>query len=35
MGLVLDVRDAKGMDQEMIDYKKTFADLIEFMNKKE
>lgn len=35
MGLVLDVRDAKGMDQEMIDYKKTFSDLIEFMNKKE
>ncbi|CAN1538129.1 PBP2_Bug_TTT domain containing protein [Burkholderiaceae bacterium] len=35
MGLILDVRDAKGMDQEMIDYKKTFSDLIEFMNKKE
>lgn len=35
MGLVLDVRDSKGMDQEMIDYKKTFSDLIEFMNKKE
>ncbi len=35
MGLVLDVRDSKGMDQEMIDYKKTFTDLIEFMNKKE
>lgn len=35
MGLVLDVRDAKGMAQEMIDYKKTFSDLIEFMNKKE
>lgn len=35
MGLMLDVRDAKGMDQEMIDYKKTFSDLIEFMNKKE
>jgi len=35
MGLVLDVRDPKGMDQEMIDYKKTFTDLIEFMNKKD
>jgi tripartite-type tricarboxylate transporter receptor subunit TctC len=35
MGLVMDVRDAKGMDQEMIDYHKTFSDLIEFMNKKE
>lgn len=35
MGLVLDVRDSKGMDQEMIDYKKTFSDLIEFMNKKD
>lgn len=35
MGLVLDVRDSKGMDLEMIDYKKTFSDLIEFMNKKE
>jgi len=35
MGLVLDVRDSKGMDQEMIDYKKTFSELIEFMNKKE
>ena len=35
MGLILDVRDPKGMDQEMIEYKKTFSDLIEFMNKKE
>lgn len=35
MGLILDVRDAKGMDQEMIDYNKTFTELIEFMNKKE
>jgi tripartite-type tricarboxylate transporter receptor subunit TctC len=35
MGLVMDVRDAQGMDQEMIDYHKTFSDLIEFMNKKE
>lgn len=35
MGLILDVRGPKEMDQEMIDYKKTFADLIEFMNKKE
>jgi tripartite-type tricarboxylate transporter receptor subunit TctC len=35
MGLILDVRDSKGMDQEMIDYNKTFSDLIEFMNKKE
>jgi tripartite-type tricarboxylate transporter receptor subunit TctC len=35
MGLILDVRDAKGMDQEMIDYNKTFSELIEFMNKKE
>lgn len=35
MGLVLDVRGPKEMDQEMIDYKKTFSDLIEFMNKKE
>jgi len=35
MGLMLDVRDPKGMDQEMIDYKKTFSDLIEFMNKKD
>ena len=35
MGLILDIRDAKGMDLEMLDYKKTFSDLIEFMNKKE
>lgn len=35
MGLILDVRGPKEMDQEMIDYKKTFADLIEFMNKKD
>ena len=34
-GLILDVRDPKGMDQEMIEYKKTFSELIEFMNKKE
>lgn len=35
MGLVLDVRGPKEMDQEMIDYKKTFSDLIQFMNKKD
>lgn len=35
MGLILDVRGPKEMDQEMIDYKKTFSDLIDFMNKKD
>lgn len=35
MGLMLDVRDPKGMAQEMIDYNKTFTDLIAFMNKKD
>ena len=34
-GMVLDIRGPKEMDQEMIDYKQTFSDLIEFMNKKE
>ena len=34
-GLILDVRGPKEMDQEMIDYKKTFSELIEFMNKKD
>jgi len=34
-GMVLDIRGPKEMDQEMIDYKKTFSDLIEFMSKKE
>jgi hypothetical protein len=33
--MVLDIRGPKEMDQEMIDYKQTFSDLIEFMNKKE
>lgn len=35
MGLILDVRGPKEMDQEMIEYKKTFSDLIDFMNKKD
>ncbi len=34
MGLALDVLDSKGMDQKLIEYKQTFTDLIEFMNKK-
>jgi hypothetical protein len=33
--MVLDIRGPKEMNQEMIDYKKTFSDLIEFMSKKE
>ena len=34
-GLILDTGGPKEMDQEMVDYGKTFAELIEFMSKKE